>query len=615
MARRSFVELLDEEAPPDAFYERLRLAERERVQPVELERLREELAVAMRVRSKMARQRQRESELRALYETANDLTAIRDVDAVLSAIVRRARQLLSSDLGYLSLVDPERGDCYIRITEGSQTPAFPTLRLPLGSGVLGMVIRTATPYFTEDYLADHSFVHLGHVDRSAGDEGIRAVLGVPLVLNGEVIGALLAAQRSPRRFSHDEVALLESLGAHAAIALENARLFEETSAALHELNDANAEVRAHSQSLELAASAHDRLAQVLLEGGRVADVAAVIAGVLGGRVWVLDPAGLVLAAVGADAAESAASTLESAVADALHTGRVGEVVADSGELRYVAVARAGSDHLATVVLGRGARLGEADRRVLDRGAVVTALLLMFQRSVAEAEHRVRGELLDDVLSAPHRDPGTLRERARRYRADLDAPHVVLVARLEGVDRHRGAALAARLASERHGLAGLRGDDVVLVIPGQEPLADGRRLAERLRGALAAVVTVGVAGPTAGPAGIAVAFQEAEQCLAVLLALDRPGDVADGAGLGVARFLLSGADRSEVDQFLHHTLGPVLEYDARRGTQLVATLDAWFAAGGSLAGAGERVHAHANTVRQRGGRGAGAPGGDRRRRRA
>ncbi|MFC7549677.1 helix-turn-helix domain-containing protein [Plantactinospora sp. GCM10030261] len=597
MVRQSFLELLEAEAPPDAFYEQLRIAERDGGQADELERLREELAVAMRVRSNMARQRQRQSELRALFESANDLTAIRDVDAVLSAIVRRARQLLSSDLGYLSLVDPERGDCYIKITEGSQTPTFPTLRLPLGSGVLGMVIRTATPYSTDDYLGDQDLIHLDHVDRSAGEEGIRAVLGVPLVLNGAVIGALLAAQRTPRRFSHDEVALLESLGAHAVVALENARLFEETSMALQELNDANAEVRAHSQSLELAASAHDRLAQVLLEGGRVADVAAVIGGVLDGRVWVLDSDGMVLAAVGADPADCAASTVAAAVARALVSGGVGEVVSDAGEVRYVAVARAGSEHLATMVLGRAVPLSDADRRVLDRGAVVTALLMMFQRSVAEAEHRVRGELLDDVLSAPRRDPHRLRDRARRYRADLDVPHVVLVARLEGVDRHRGAAVAARLAAERHGLAGLRGDDVVLAVPGQEVLPAGRWLAERLRGGVKAVVTVGVAGPANGPDGIASAFREAEQCLAVLLALDRRGDVADGAGLGVARFLLAGAGKDEVDQFMYRMLGPVMDYDARRGTQLVATLDAWFAAGG-LAGAAERVHAHANTVRQR-----------------
>lgn len=597
MSRRSFVELLNEEAPPDAFYEQLRLAERERLEPDELERLREELATAMRVRSKMAWQRQRASELTALYESANDLTAIRDVDAVLSAIVRRARLLLGADLGYLSLIDAERGDCYIRITEGSQTPEFPTLRLPLGSGVLGRVIRTAIPYYTDNYLADEAIVHLDSVDNAAVDEGIRAVLGVPLMLNDTVIGALLAANRSPRPFSHDEVALLGSLAAHAAIALENARLFEETRAALRELNDANAEVRAHSEALELAASAHDQLAQVLLQGGGVADVADVLADVLDAQVWVFAPDGQALAVTGGPSPDGGAG-LDAAVADALRTGHATEISVAPGQLRCVVVARAGAEHLGTVVLGRNVAFDEVDRRILERGAVVTALLLMFQRSVAEAEDRVRGELLDDVLSEPNRDPDTLRERARRYRVDLDVEHVVVVVSAEGVERHRGAATAVPLATERHGLAGLRGGDVVLVVPGKDAMPIARRITDRLRGVLGRPVTAGVAGPAAGPMQIAAAYREAHQCLVALNALDRHGDVADAASLGFVRFLFGGGDDAGVDDYLRRTLGPVLEYDARRGSQLVATLDTWFTVGGSLGAAGERLQVHANTVGQR-----------------
>lgn len=597
MVRPSFVALLDEEAPVDAFYEQLRLAERECGGPAELEKLREEFAIVMRVRSKIAWQRQRESELTALYETANDLTAIRDVDAVLSAIVRRVRQLLGADLGYLSLIDADRGDCYMRITEGSQSPEFPTLRLPLGSGLLGRVVRTATPYSTDNYLADEQLVHLEHVDKAAIDEGIRAVLGVPLILNGEVIGALLAANRSPRRFSHDEVALLGSLAAHAAIALENARLFEETRSALRELNGANAEVRAHSESLELAASAHDRLADVLLQGGGVADVASVLADVLQDYVWVFDPDGHALAAAGGECPECGVE-LDAAVAEALATGRAAEVAVAPGVLRGVAVARAGTEHLATVVLGRSEALDEVDRRILERTAVVTALVLMFQRSVAEAEDRVRGELLDDLLSNPHRDPDMLRERARRYRADLDAPQVVIVVGADGADRHRSAAVAARLASARHGLAGLRGEEVVLVVPGLDPPSIAQKIADQLCDAVGRPVTAGVAGPAVGPAQIASACREAHQCLTALTALDRRGEVADAAGLGFARFLLGGGSEPEVEDYLKRTLGPVLEYDARRGTSLTATLDAWFAAAGSLGPAGERLHIHPNTVAQR-----------------
>ena len=90
----------------------------------------------------MARQRNREAELTALYETARDLTAIRDLDAILAAIVRRARQLLGADMTYLSLNDEAEGASYMKVTDGALTPEFRTLRLPLGTGLLGLVAQS-----------------------------------------------------------------------------------------------------------------------------------------------------------------------------------------------------------------------------------------------------------------------------------------------------------------------------------------------------------------------------------------------------------------------------------------------------------------------------------------
>ncbi len=173
----------------------------------------------------VARQRAREAELSALYDTASDLTAIRDVDAILAAIVRRARQLLNADMTYLSLNDEAEGASYMKVTDGALTPEFRSLRLPLGTGLLGLVAQTGAPYFTEDYQSDERFVHRGYIDEAVAGEKIRAILGVPLVLDGRVIGTLLAVHRSVRPFPPSEVSLLTSFAAHAAVALENARLF------------------------------------------------------------------------------------------------------------------------------------------------------------------------------------------------------------------------------------------------------------------------------------------------------------------------------------------------------------------------------------------------------
>jgi hypothetical protein len=89
--------------------------------------------LALQVRDAFAARRRRESELAALFDTAGDLAALRSVDDVLTAIVRRARQLLGTDVSYLTLHDDARGDTYMRVTDGSVSARFQSLRLPMGA--------------------------------------------------------------------------------------------------------------------------------------------------------------------------------------------------------------------------------------------------------------------------------------------------------------------------------------------------------------------------------------------------------------------------------------------------------------------------------------------------
>jgi DNA-binding PucR family transcriptional regulator len=98
--------------------------------------------------------------------------------------------------------------------------------------------------------------------------------------------------------------------------------------------------------------------------------------------------------------------------------------------------------------------------------------------------------------------------------------------------------------------------------------------------------------------VATTYTEARGCLETLLTLCRAGEVADPAGLGVARLLLGGNGPAQMAEFVERELGPVSAYDAQRGTSLVDTLDAWFASGGSLKDTAAALHVHPNTVTQR-----------------
>jgi GAF domain-containing protein len=576
----TFLDLIYDEAPLSAFDEHLAEVERG-LGDEDAALLRAEYDVALRLRDLITRMRSREAELSALYETASDLTAIRDVDTILAAIVRRARQLLHCDMTYLSLNDEQDGASYMKVTDGALTREFQTLRLPLGTGLLGLVAQTGAAYYTEDYATDDRFVHQGYIDEAVAGEQIRAILGVPLVLDGVVIGALLAVHRSVRRFPQAEVSLLTSFAAHAVVALENARLFAE-------LDEANRSLTRHTRAVDAAALAHDRLTDLLVGGGGVAEVAEVLSGVLGASVSVWTPSGDL------EAGEDPGLAWSDAVAGAVASGR--SVAVEGG---LVAAALAGTEHVATLVLRRDEPLDLAGRRTLERGALVTALVLLFARSVADAEERLGGQLLADLLEAGGDARDRLRDRVRRHSASLDGPVVVAAAAVDAAEPQRAARAAVAFARRMSGLAGEHRGAVVVVVPS----GDARGVGADLQAAISAAggrATVGVAATSDAlhEDRLVVAHAEARRCLDTLLRLGRVEEVSDPAGLGVARLLLGDNDPEHVAAFVESMMGPVRAWDERRGTGLVDTLEAWFASGGRLKEAAAALHVHPNTVTQR-----------------
>ncbi|GLZ32334.1 hypothetical protein Lesp02_45220 [Lentzea sp. NBRC 105346] len=499
--------------------------------------------------------RRREAELAALFETASELAGMRDPEAVLHSIVRRARSLLHADISYLSMNDPS--GTYMRVTDGSISREFQQVRLGLGEGLGGLVAQTAQPYATSDYMADARFNHTRPIDSAVRSEGLVAILGVPLKLSDQVIGVLYAADRSPREFPPEEVALLSSLADHAAIAIETASLFEK--------------IRSNNAAMQRASEAHDRLTDLVLRGGDAASVAGAVAELLGGGIAVHDEEGVALAR----ADFSGGAPPPAAVSRSRMSGR-----AVQWDGSWVCAVLAGRELLGSLVLER-ADLDDADRRLFERASVVTALLLLLRRTVAEAENKVRGELIADILNG--RDAFGLIARARRIGVELTDSQVVLVT--DG-----SLAAATHYAAVHRGLAGVWGSDVVLVVPG----ASASAVVSDASSCLGA--TVGGAGPVLGPAAVASAFDEARRCLRALLLLGREKSGAVMADLGFVGVLLG--DRADVSGYVRSVLGPLLDYDARRGTELVHTLQVYFACGANLSKAREGLHVHVNTVVQR-----------------
>lgn len=173
------------------------------------------------------------SQLQRLLEVARNLTSNLDLPSLLEAITEAAAEVTESEGASILLHDSTTGNLHFEAVPASQPQEIRQIEVPLDSSVAGWVFSNATPWIIND-AADDERVYR-EVDRKIRFE-TRSILAVPLILRQEPIGVLEAVNKADDgNYTEADQAALETLAAHAAIAIENARL-------LAKLQDANKEL-------------------------------------------------------------------------------------------------------------------------------------------------------------------------------------------------------------------------------------------------------------------------------------------------------------------------------------------------------------------------------------
>ncbi|MEV6931641.1 helix-turn-helix domain-containing protein [Dactylosporangium sp. NPDC051485] len=516
--------------------------------------------------------------LAVLVDAARDLAVSGDVAALLPVAASHARRLLGLALAFVAVLDDERGELTVRAVDGLTSGLAPGLRLPRDEGLAARVLCSPGPCWTAD--ATDPADAAADTGLPAAEE-LRAVIAVRLGhgtgrFGRRPFGVLYIADRRARPFAAAECALLGSLAELAGAAIEKARLLERTAARLSGLENTTARTAARLGRAQALGAAHQDLVELAVSAADPQDFADEAGRRLRAAVALLDVDGRTVGAGSPPEAD-------------------GEAVATGGAPEVAVPVAAGGRPLGTLLVRAGRGLGADERQLLPLVAQAAAVVLR-QHAGAAAEEHARDDLLDDLLSTPPRSRRRLERAARRLRVDLERPHVVLVARPEASGGPRGATWAAAHAWRTGGLSGVRDGHLVFVTPGTDPGGFARSATEQLTARLGAPVTVGAAGPVSGVTAIAGCHRDAMRCLEALTALELTGRGASERELGFLGVLLSG--RHGVDEFVDSVLGPVLDHDRRRPTDLVRTLDAYFAANGSPTNAAERLHVHPNTVARR-----------------
>lgn len=169
-----------------------------------------------------------------LIEISRDLASTLDLDILLNRIVHAGADLTGAQAASILLYDHANQQLYFQSASNLEKPMLQGLLVPMDS-LAGWIVRNRQPVIIPDVSKDER--HFGQIGKSVNFE-TRSLLGVPLMTKDKVIGVLESVNKIQGEFVDDDLDILSALGAQAAVAIENTRLFQQSdliSEFIHEL--------------------------------------------------------------------------------------------------------------------------------------------------------------------------------------------------------------------------------------------------------------------------------------------------------------------------------------------------------------------------------------------
>jgi signal transduction histidine kinase len=145
-----------------------------------------------------------------------------ELGELLNVLLPRIRDILGADTCAVLLLDEETDDLVARAAVGIEEEVEQGVRIPVGGGFAGRIAAAKHPVILDD--VDHAHV-LNPILR---EKGIKSMLGVPLLIGEEALGVLHVGTLTHRRFDGSDVELLQLVADRVALAIERARLHEQT---------------------------------------------------------------------------------------------------------------------------------------------------------------------------------------------------------------------------------------------------------------------------------------------------------------------------------------------------------------------------------------------------
>lgn len=170
-----------------------------------------------------------QSAVQSLQRVTEAALAYLDLDDLLSELLDRTTEILDVDTAAILLFEEDRRALVARAAKGLEEEVERGFTLPVGAGFAGRIAATKQPVVVEDL--DNSPIEI--VNPLMRQKGVRSLLGVPLIVEGRLVGVLHIGTLERRDFDSDDIHLLRTVGDRVALAIEHRRLMELRTAARH----------------------------------------------------------------------------------------------------------------------------------------------------------------------------------------------------------------------------------------------------------------------------------------------------------------------------------------------------------------------------------------------
>ncbi|MCZ7383849.1 MAG: GAF domain-containing protein [Candidatus Methanoperedens sp.] len=177
--------------------------------------------------------------LETLFEIDRVVSQSLDLDEIFREALAKTIQATSSDAGAIYTLEEEAKTLKLKTSSGlSMDFAGAVSEIKVGGGVAGGAVQAKKPIVTDiDHYPGSELLPF------LKKEGLVALVGVPLMAKGRVVGALNLGNRSRRTFSKEDLEVLASIGGQIGVAIENARLYQEAKTSYEKLEAAYEELK------------------------------------------------------------------------------------------------------------------------------------------------------------------------------------------------------------------------------------------------------------------------------------------------------------------------------------------------------------------------------------